>query len=227
MQIRIYRKRNLFMKAVYILYSVLLLSACHGQSTENKKTATQVEARHTSTEKVKTPNLILVRYSDFPRSLAEEVKAMLSPHFSEISIRNEALPDSAYYQPRNRYLSKVLLNQLLTLRKPNALVLGLTVKDISEAVHGYDNFGIMGEASFGRRVAVVSTWRLGKVQNLKKQDFKKLMLHELAHSVGLKHCSTDNCILHAAEKKNRFATSPSFCEDCREKLTGKGWNELR
>lgn len=225
MQIRIY-KRDFFMKAVCILCSVLLLSACHDQSIEEKRTATQIKVRHTSIGKVKTPDLILVRYSDFPQSLAEEVKTMLSPHFAEISIKNEVLPDSAYYQPRSRYLSKVLLNQLLTLRKPNALVLGLTVKDISVAVHGYDNFGIMGEASFGRRVAVVSTWRLGKVQNLKKQDFKKLMLHELAHSVGLKHCSTDNCILHAAEKKNRFAKSPSFCENCREKLTGKGWNEL-
>jgi archaemetzincin len=214
------------MRTIYLLLALLFITACNPHPTEDKKPVTQAVVKHSSTKKVKTPNLVLVRYGDFPKNLVEEVKTMLAPHFAEISVKDAALPDSAYYPPRSRYLSKVLLNQLLTMREPNSMVLGLTVKDISVAVHGYDNYGIMGEASLGRRAAVVSTWRVGKVSNLKKQDFRKLMLHELAHSVGLRHCSTDDCILHAAEKKNRFATSPSFCEGCRKKLAGKGWNKL-
>jgi archaemetzincin len=84
----------------------------------------------------------------------------------------------------------------------------------------------MGQSLLNQHVAVVSTWRIGKVNNLQKQDFKKLMLHELAHSVGMPHCKTDNCILHDAEKKNRFSYSPTFCGYCKQKLKAKGWRNI-
>jgi hypothetical protein len=42
--------------------------------------------------------------------------------------------------------------ELTHFRKANALVLGVTEKDISTAVHGYDNYGVMGQASLGQRL---------------------------------------------------------------------------
>jgi archaemetzincin len=204
--------------------AMFVVVGCGKQSSEVQSGVEAPDVREKVVHKAATtPNLILVRYGKFPMSLMNESKSMLSSYFAEITVMDATLPDSAYYQPRGRYLSNVLLNQLLHFRRANTLVLGVTEKDISTAVHGCDNFGIMGQASMNQMAAVVSTWRLGKVKNLKKDDFKKLMLHELAHSVGLRHCKTDNCILHAAEKKNRFSYSPSFCNVCRQQLTSKGW----
>jgi archaemetzincin len=84
----------------------------------------------------------------------------------------------------------------------------------------------MGQSLLNQHVAIASTWRVGKVNNLKRQDFNKLLLHELAHSVGMPHCKTDNCILHDAEKKNRFSSSPSFCDTCKQRLSAKGWANM-
>jgi archaemetzincin len=214
------------MKPISLLLAVILLTGCGKQSSETQSEVGNSEVREEVVQKVTTPNLILVRYGNLPTGLMDETKSMLSSYFGEITVMEAALPDSAYYQPRGRYLSKILLNQLLHFRESNTLVLGITEKDISTAVHGYDNYGIMGQASLNQKVAVVSTWRLGKVNHLQKQDFKKLMLHELAHSVGLRHCKTDDCILHDAEKKNRFSQSPSFCVACKQQLTARGWKNL-
>jgi archaemetzincin len=213
------------MKSIVLIFTAVLLLGLNGCSSENTSEVGTLEVRE-EVHKVRTPNLVLVRYGNLPTGLMDETKSMLSSYFGEITVMDAALPDSAYYQPRGRYLSKILLNQLLHFRESNTLVLGITEKDISTAVHGYDNYGIMGQASLNQKVAVVSTWRLGKVNHLQKQDFKKLMLHELAHSVGLRHCKTDDCILHDAEKKNRFSQSPSFCEVCKQQLTARGWKNL-
>jgi predicted Zn-dependent protease len=213
--------------AIFILFIAALMGCNNQPAAESQKSdKADVEVKSKTIEKVSTPNLIVVRYENFPESIVDEAKAMLSPYFAKISEVDAVLPDSAYYQPRNRYLSKVLLNQLLSFRQPNSLVLGITKKDISVAIHGYDNFGIMGQSLLNQHVAIASTWRVGKVNNLKRQDFKKLMLHELAHSVGMPHCKTDNCILHDAEKKNRFSSSPSFCDTCKQRLSAKGWANM-
>jgi archaemetzincin len=218
---------SIIKSALCILLITALIGCDKQPSTESHKSDNaKVEAKSKPVEKVRTPNLIVVRYGDFPKSIVKEAESMLSPYFAEIYEVDAALPDSAYYQPRNRYLSMVLLHQLLSFRQPNSLVLGITEKDISVAIHGYDNFGIMGQSLLNQHVAVVSTWRIGKVNNLQKQDFKKLMLHELAHSVGMPHCKTDNCILHDAEKKNRFSYSPSFCDACKQRLSAKGWANM-
>jgi archaemetzincin len=214
------------MKSIVLIFTAVLLLGLNRCSSENTDEVVPSKVREEVVHKATPPNLILVRYGNLPKGLMDETKSMLSSYFSKITVMDAVLPDSAYYQPRGRYLSKILLNHLLHFRKSNALVLGVTEKDISTAVHGYDNYGIMGQASLNQKVAVVSTWRLGKVNHLQKQDFKKLMLHELAHSVGLRHCNTDDCILHAAEKKNRFSQSPSFCRSCKQQLTARGWKNM-
>jgi archaemetzincin len=214
------------MKPIIIILSFFLLMGGCKQSPQMAKGTMPFDVEKEISHNIKTPSLILVRYGDFPLNLIEETKAMLSCCFTEISVIDAVLPDSAYYSPRGRYLTKILLNQLKQFRMENTLVLGVTEKDISTAVYGYNNYGVMGQASLNERVAVVSTWRMGKVKNLQKQDFKKLMLHELAHSVGLSHCKMDDCILHAAERKNRFVHSPSFCDACKRQLLEKGWKGI-
>jgi archaemetzincin len=202
---------------------VVGLSSCDKPQSANKDKGISSQQGAEKKSVISVPNLLIVNYSNVPQSVIAKAQANLSPYFGDISVVNIDLPDSAYYKPRNRYLTMPLLRQLQTLRKTNTLVLGITVKDVSTPIHGYENFGIMGQSLLNQHVAVVSTWRVGNVKHLQENDFKKLMLHELAHSVGLNHCKTNDCILHDAEKKNRFSYSPFFCDTCIRQLTAKGW----
>jgi hypothetical protein len=131
---------NIIKSACCILLIAVLMGCNNQPSTKSHKSDdATVEAKSKPVEKVRTPNLIVVRYGDFPESIVKEAESMLSPYFAEISEVDAALPDSAYYQPRNRYLSMVLLHQLLSFRQPNSLVLGITEKDVSAPMHLFDS----------------------------------------------------------------------------------------
>ena len=106
------------------------------------------------------------------------------------------------------------------------LVVGFSPKDISDKVHGYDDFGVMGWTRHSLRSSVVSIHRLADKSRL-QEDFVKLVLHELGHADGLPHCKeSTTCYMRDANKQNHFPELFGFCDKCTKHLKSKGWKLL-
>lgn len=137
-------------------------------------------------------------YGDFTRKEAVEVSKQLTRTLSKVFplefkivkiLPNKPLPKKAYYKPRNRYLANVLLQDLPSYNFPGYTI-GLTHKDISYKMYGYENYGIIGLTASGKCLSIVSDYRA------KGQKFVNVIVHEIGHGVfNLGHCSNKNCIM--------------------------------
>lgn len=95
-------------------------------------------------------------------------------------------------------------------------IIGVTNKDISTAVHGKENYGIMGLSYLGsssNNASVISTYRLPR-----KKDLWKLATHEFCHGFyAAKHCPNDDpsCIMADAKGGNpHLEKKVSLCITC-------------
>ena len=120
-----------------------------------------------------------------------------------------------------RYRANLLNEQLKAFKSDSTIVIGLTQADI-----GLDNFrnrphsGIMGLASgIGTGVAVFSLYRPHGYGQL-----FCVMLHEIGHAQGLRHCPDANCMMQNAKGGNPFAKTNSFCAKCKEFMKHRHWN---
>lgn len=135
-----------------------------------------------------------------------------------------SLPDAAYYKPRNRYRADRLLDALEDmLPKARQRILGITEVDISTTKGEYQDWGIFGLGRRPGHVCVVSTWRLRSKtsQATFHSRIRSVAVHELGHTLGLRHCPTIRCIMEDA--KGRVSTvdrATGLCSECRRKLKG-------
>lgn len=138
-------------------------------------------------------------------------------------VGNIHLPDSALTTKRNdhkRYRADVLNKVLCHYKSDSTIVVGLTQADI-----GLDNFrgrahsGIMRLASgIGTGVAVFSYYR----PHGNGQLFS-VMLHELGHAQGLRHCPDIKCMMQNAKGGNPFSKTNVFCYKCKKYMESKHW----
>ena len=139
-------------------------------------------------------------------------------------VKNLNLPSAAITTKRNehvRYRADLLNEQLKAFKSDSTIVIGLTQEDI-----GLDNFrsrphsGIMGLASgIGTGVAVFSSYRPHGYEQL-----FSVMLHEIGHTQGLRHCPDTNCMMQNAKGGNPFAKTNSFCVKCKKFMKNRHWN---
>jgi archaemetzincin len=120
-------------------------------------------------------------------------------HAAEIVIRNPvALPQSAYYKPRNRYRAENLLDYLDSINdRKYYRVVGFTSKDISTTKGAIEDWGIFGLANIEGYACVLSTYRLkrdGRTDRFQSR-LKRIIIHELGHTFGLYHCSWRFCVM--------------------------------
>ena len=136
---------------------------------------------------------------------------------------NIQLPDSALTTKRNdhrRYRADILNKVLSQYKSDSTIVVGLTQADI-----GLDNFrgrthsGIMGLASgIGTGVAVLSSYRPHGYGQL-----FSVILHELGHAQGLRHCPDIKCMMQNAKGGNPFCKTNVFCDKCKKYMESKHW----
>lgn len=164
-------------------------------------------------------------FEGFNQSLGDKTIQELKHTFDSVSFEGVIpFPDSAYYAPRNRYKADKLVKHLrqLQISSPE-LVVGFSPKDISDRVHGYDDFGVMGWTRCSLHSSVVSTHRLANKSRL-QSDFLKLVLHELGHADGLPHCKNSvSCYMRDANKHNHFPELYGFCDKCATHLSKRRW----
>ena len=147
---------------------------------------------------------------------------------AKIEILNRIdLPSSAFYKPRNRYRAEKILKYLNIIKNGKFdKIVGLTDKDISTTLHGHEDWGVFGlTEKVGGYSCVVSIYRLKKNANdeLLKTRFKKIIIHELGHAFGLKHCDWSRCVMteYKGTMKTLDEEQINLCPICRRKIDGR------
>ena len=154
--------------------------------------------------------------------VAAHVRSLLSAEVAILPPRS--LPDSAYYPPRHRYRGDDLL-VFLDRATPAAYsrVIGITGKDISVTAGQVPDWGVFGVARYSGRPGVVSTFRLGAGAApvpILEARLEKVVVHELGHTFGLRHCTSPGCVMRDAEGSIRpvDASTGRLCPSCASRL---------
>lgn len=195
---------------VNFLFVVLFLVSCN----ENQKT-----------EITKTTERIVIQLQPFKDMKMNEVDNIAN-HIEKIYPNVEVLkeidfPKNSYYQPRNRYRADSIIKFLSSQTKDNFIKVGLTTKDISATKGSVEDFGIMGLGYRPGKACVASSFRLNPSK--RKEQFYKIIIHEIGHTQGLKHCPEKTCFMRDAEGGNPTDEETDFCDNCKDFLKNKHW----
>lgn len=176
-----------------------------------------------STEHSKT--IVLQPLGNFQSNSANEVLEKIKEINPNVVLRKAIdFPSGSYYKPRNRFRADSIIKNLKTKIGQDSVIIGLSNKDISTTKGNIRDWGIMGLGYHPGKACVVSDFRLS--ENNKKEQFYKVVLHELGHTEGLPHCKIKACLMRDAEGGNPIDQEKDFCRDCRKFLKSKNWNLL-
>ena len=108
-------------------------------------------------------------------------------------------PDWAFHVERQQYHSTEILGRLEKLARPDCWrILGVTEFDLYIPILTF----VFGEAQMGGSVAVVSTHRLCQEfyglpadEDIFRERLLKESLHELGHTLDLRHCEDYRCAM--------------------------------
>ena len=202
-------------------------ASCTNKEATQKTNAQTSEANEISEENMECScpraTILLVPYGNFTVKEAQTLKAELGPKLNDMAYgiwkidvgKPQALEQSWYYSPRNRYRADRIIHSLNARTKGDTVRIALTHKDVSTSVHGQKDFGIMGLSYRPGRAAVVSTFRLKR-----HSDLWKVTMHEFLHSMGWPHCPKDDphCIMQDAHGRNTFSQKNGLCKGCKEQI---------
>jgi archaemetzincin len=190
------------MKIIGICGFVFLLWACSNPSPVNIKNDTDsiIPAHDKKIKKV----VAVQPLGDFDPTLtsfaADEIRNFYD--LNVIIFPSRPLPSLAWYPVRSRYRADSLIDWLAR-EKPDSVnyIMGLTAKDISCTKDPYPDWGIFGLGFQPGPSCIISIFRLKRnnaSDELLKDRFAKVLLHELGHNLGLPHCPTRGCMMEDA-----------------------------
>jgi len=145
-------------------------------------------------------------------------------HVSCHVCEDRLLAGFAFDSARGQYHSTSILQRLEPLSPdPGVTLLGVASFDLYIPVLTF----VFGEAQLSGRCALVSTCRLheefsGLAPNnlLLRTRLKKEAIHELGHTLGLKHCFDWPCVMTSSHNIARIdLKAPEFCPVCLNTLS--------
>ena len=197
--------------------------------TDNAKRIKHIELVSNAEEDCTCPHcrILIQPYGNFSQARAQEVseqlQSALSKHMrglavSEVQVLpNKPLSEELMNKAKTRYrASKILDQQQGLFQQQGDVVIGLTDKDISTSVHGYEDWGILGLSYLNRSNCVISTYRVKD-----KSQFWKVVLHEFGHGfLGLPHCPNNDssCFMVDANGRPNLTPERHFCDSCSRKV---------
>jgi len=126
---------------------------------------------------------------------------------------------------RQQYYSTAILQRLERQCDPDARILGVTTYDLFVPVLTF----VFGEAQLEGNCATVSLARLREEaygmparEELLRERLLKEAVHELGHTLGLRHCADWQCVMtssHAVERLD--VKGVAFCAACRKSVFGR------
>lgn len=199
--------------------------ACTNEDVKLIKVDKRVLSKDTSESKV-INNIVYFDIQPYDGLQDEMIDYIVSElkktHTNVKLLPSVSLPRRAYYKPRNRYKADTLIKLQSEKALAGHVIVGLTHKDISSD-NGSEipDWGIMGLGYQPGNACVASIFRVSKT-NTKEQYFK-VVIHEIGHTQGLSHCPNKTCIMTDAEGKNNTNYEKGFCKVCRLVMENKGF----
>lgn len=130
------------------------------------------------------------------------------------------LSENSYDKSRGQYRSNQILTAIQSYAAKHGFSRFLGVLNVDIFVTGL-NF-VFGEAAFPGKTALISLWRLRPEfykESQNKEVFAQRMLkeavHEIGHTLGLKHCSKSSCVMHFSNSISETDEKRSLlCDEC-------------
>jgi len=166
--------------------------------------------------------IVIQPYNDLDKSQVDYLVAEIKKVCPKVAVNKPIpLPSSAYYLAKKRFRADSIIAKKKRICENKYTLLGLTSKDISTTKGKTKDFGIMGLGYCPGYSCVVSGYRLKG--NNRMEKFRKVTLHELAHTEGLPHCPNPHCYMRDAKGKDHLNEETDFCKTCKPILLKKGW----
>lgn len=202
------KRRGAFLNTLLLLFIFLELS-CNNTKDEKYISTTSV--------------IINIQpFADISKEEKDYVFKELKKVYPYVELNQSIeLPQSAYYDKRNRYRADSLINYLSRNTADGHVTIGLIRKDISTTKGSIADWGVIGLGFCPGKACIASTFRLKK--NEKLMQLFKVAIHELGHTEGLPHCPVKTCFMRDAEGKNPTNEEKEFCAKCKAFLVDKGW----
>jgi archaemetzincin len=167
----------------------------------------------------------LISYGQFESEFLSNIAESISNEFAiPVEIEEKYIELSSYYDPGRRQYDA---NKLLKLTDSYSTVksikrIGLFRVDLFIPILTY----IFGQAFLNGHTGIASVYRLRNElygiepsEEKLRERFKKVIIHELGHTFGLKHCHTPSCVmLSSTYMEDIDQKDKSFCTKCRVEL---------
>lgn len=166
--------------------------------------------------------IVLQPYDQFSSKELIELESNLKKINPNVVTRSSvSFSEKAFVKSRNRYRADSLIKYQQDWIGKDSIIVGITSKDISVTKNGIQDWGVMGLGYRPGNSCIVSTFRLNK--HYKKNQFYKVVLHEIGHTEGLKHCDDKKCLMRDAEGKNVLQQVDDYCDNCKKQLRKNNW----
>jgi archaemetzincin len=151
----------------------------------------------------------------------ENLKMIFSEATCTVIDEKISIPKEALDKARNQYRSDIILNRIHVYAEKEEnfeRILGIVDADIFVPQLNF----VFGEAESPGKAALISLWRLrpefyGKPANVELfvERSTKEAVHEVGHTLGLRHCSNPFCVMYFSNSIFETDRKQSlFCNKC-------------
>jgi len=175
----------------------------------------------------------LIPYGKFDTTLLAEAKTAIEEFygFDVIYLESRRLPRMAYVKRSRKYKTEEIIAYEKDIKTSEFdKVIGFTTKDITSNEKDKKNsYPVVAKSDRHGTSSVISTYRMKRYSgsnNEFKRRFKKIVIHELGHTLGLNHCEKeDYCLMrnYGGSGSTLDRMQSKLCEDCSLKI---GWTDL-